>query len=446
MFSKTRKNERGQAALLLTLGIVLMFGIVGLSVDVGWAYYAHLSAHAAAESAALAAAQAALETGGSPLKCGSHGVVCNSSPAACGSSTASPPGTNMDTACLYAQSNGFVTAGNQSVTMQSGLGSAPTVVGVTSSYWVAVRATQSIPQLFSAVMGNTSLTPTARATAAIVPLTGTGGCIYVLDPAAQNAFVASGSASVTAPCGMYVDSSNTKALQVTGGASLNANPSSINVVGGDQGSNSNIHPLATTGAPSFADPLANIPAPTWSGCDHTTQVSVSGVAQALNPGVYCGGISVNGGANVTFNSGTYILNGGGLTVSGGTTSVTGAGVTFFDTGDVTHAFGPISLTGGGTTTLSAPTSGPLNNMLFFQDRNQGNSSVQNAISGGTTANLTGALYFPTTKLVYSGGSSTNSGSVAIVADLLEFSGPSFLKDGLAGANGVGTGSRVALIE
>ena len=121
-------------------------------------------------------------------------------------------------------------------------------------------------------------------------------------------------------------------------------------------------------------------------------------------------------------------------------------MTFYNTGDATHAFNKISLTGGSDITLSAPTSGPLNNMLFFQDRTKGNTSVQNAISGGTTANLTGVLYFPTTKLVYSGGSSTNSGSVGIVADLLEFSGPSYLKDGLAAAGGGGTGARVALIE
>ena len=77
-------------------------------------------------------------------------------------------------------------------------------------------------------------------------------------------------------------------------------------------------------------------------------------------------------------------------------------------------------------------SGPLNNMLFFQDRTLGNTSVKNAISGGTTAQLTGVLYFPTTELDYTGGSATNVPSVGIVADILVFSGSSYLKDGLAG--------------
>jgi len=70
---------------------------------------------------------------------------------------------------------------------------------------------------------------------------------------------------------------------VTGGASLNASPGVIEVVGNDTGSNTNINPAVTTGASSFADPLADIPAPTWSGCDHSSQVSVSGGSATLNP-------------------------------------------------------------------------------------------------------------------------------------------------------------------
>jgi len=108
-----------------------------------------------------------------------------------------------------------------------------------------------------------------------------------------------------------------------------------------------------------------------AGCDHTSQVSVSGgPAQTLSPGVYCGGIAISGGANVTFSPGTYIINGGGLTVSGGTTTVNGNGLTFYNTGTAS-TFRPITLSGGGATTLSAPTSGPLNNMLFFPSSKTG---------------------------------------------------------------------------
>ena len=125
--------------------------------------------------------------------------------------------------------------------------------------------------------------------------------------------------------------------------------------------------------------------------------------------------------------------------------MTGVGVNFYDTG-TSSTFRPVTFSGGGASTLSAPTSGPLNNILFFQDRTLGSSSVKNAISGGTTAQFTGGLYFPTTELDYTGGSSTDTESVGLVADKLVFSGPSYLKDGLGAAGGGGTGSRVALIE
>jgi len=93
---------------------------------------------------------------------------------------------------------------------------------------------------------------------------------------------------------------------------------------------------------------------------------VNGKTTSLGPGVYCGGISASSGANVTFTPGTYVLNGGGLNVSAGST-LNGTSVTFYNTGD-NKTFGRISISGGTMGSLTAPRSGPMEGMLFFQDR------------------------------------------------------------------------------
>ena len=450
-----RTRDRGGVTLMMTFSILTITGMLGLAVDLGWGYYVHMSARAAADTAALGAVTAALQTGAS-LNCGSKGVGCYSSPTACGNPPATPPADNVGTGCLYAMADGFTAGGNMNVTMQSSLtNTAPTVPGLSNiQYWVTARVTQRIPQLFSAVLGNTNLNVLAESTAAILPLYN-GGCIYVLDPTDQNAFVASGSASVHAPCGIYVDSSNSKALQVTGGACLNATGASINVVGGDTGSNSCISPAPTLGASAVPDPLAGLQEPDFpTSCDHTNE-TVSGGSKTLSPGVYCGGITVSGGGNATFNPGTYIMVGGGLNASSSTSVIHGSDVTFYNTacssgcpagsGSYNGSYKPYVLSGGVTGTLSAPTSGMYNGVLLMQDRTLPIQSSQETVSGGSTANFTGAVYLPRSPLVYSGGSSSSSPSLTLISWTLTVSGPSYLKDGLGGLGG-GAGARVALIE
>ena len=142
--------------------------------------------------------------------------------------------------------------------------------------------------------------------------------------------------------------------------------------------------------------------------------------------------------------GTYILNGGGFSVSGGDT-INGAGVTFYNTGGGAYGYKPVSISGGTRGTLSAPTSGPMEAMLFFQDRSITSGST-NAITGGSTLSLEGAIYFPTTPLTFTGGSSGSTGCSILVASTISFTGPSSLS---AGCTDFANGSpikKVALAE
>lgn len=109
----------------------------------------------------------------------------------------------------------------------------------------------------------------------------------------------------------------------------------------------------------------------------------------LEPGVYCGGINVIGG-NVTLKPGVYVINNGGLNVAGGG-SITGEGVGFFLTGDLgisTIKFAPMS-----TISLTAPRTGDMAGMLFFEDRNV-LFKVPHKFSSNDARKLVGTIYLP----------------------------------------------------
>jgi hypothetical protein len=182
---KTRKaRQGGQAIVMVTLALMSMTGMLGLAVDLGWAYFTQKSAQAAADDGALSAVQRAYRSivtapGANSVtvfnSCGTSGVTCAANQVTC-----TPGGGlgNLDSACLYAMNDGFTPGGHnghQNVTVQANIPPAlPDSIPdfATRSpkdmiYWVTVRTNENIPQLFSAVLGHANATVSAVATAAI---------------------------------------------------------------------------------------------------------------------------------------------------------------------------------------------------------------------------------------------------------------------------------------
>jgi hypothetical protein len=283
---------------------------------------------------------------------------------------------------------------------------------------VEVIITKNVPSLFMSVLGFASATVHARA---VAKLGSSPTCMYVLDPSASNAFQISGGVNLQMSCGVFVNSSSSSALQASGGAHVTAG--ALNVVGDYSSSGgATLSPTPSTHSAPQRDPLAYLKPPAIGSCTSGSNYSVSGGATAtLAPGVYCKGISISGGSKVTFNPGVYILLGGGLNISSAT--VTGAGVTFYNTSASGKPYGNISFSGGASANLSAPTTGPLAGILFYQDKNA-SPSAGSDFSGGASVALTGALYFPTTSVSYSGG--TGAAYTLIVSSTISFSGGSAL--------------------
>jgi hypothetical protein len=173
--TKRRQRSRGQALIMVTLGLIAMTGMLGLAVDLGWSFFVKKQAQAAADAAALAAAEEGMrDLGGIAAAVTCDMVVhCAPTPVTC-TSLMGQTSNNLWNGCLYAQENGFTDGGmggRQTVTIQANSSppSPPTAPGINDIvYWVTVRTTQTVPQLFSAVLGNTEGTVSAIATAGIV--------------------------------------------------------------------------------------------------------------------------------------------------------------------------------------------------------------------------------------------------------------------------------------
>jgi hypothetical protein len=447
-----KSEERGQALLMITFACLLMFGVLGLVTDIGWMHYKQQAAQAAAEAAAIAGAEGAKAL--CTYSCGTVGCETNITSCSDVSIIA-----NLANACHYAQSNGFSAGGNggrQDVTIQANVtGAPPTASAVSSEYWVTVRAVETIPQLFSYVLGRKNGLISARATA-VVQGSGGAGCIYVLDPADSQTFFVSG-ASLTANCGIMVSSSSSTAMNVNGNSTVTATGYAIDIHGGMQTitDQSVVTPTPTQNYAAIADPLASLAAPSFSkaGCDFTNfNQSNSQANSTLTPGVYCGGINIGGGT-ATFASGTYILNGGGLTLQGANTTVkwdNGSGVFFYDsaystTSGFTGTFGPLLISGQPTVTLQAPGSGTYQGILFYQDRSVAVGSTGSQVNGNSLTTLTGTIYLPTTTLLYTGQSTTGS-YTGLVTYKLTINGATHLNHDADGSKtGLGKAT-VSLVE
>jgi len=434
-----RNLRQGQAMLTVTMGLTVICGMLGLAVDLGWDYFQKQCAQTAADSAAQAGVAAAIANGS--LSCGAT-VVCQAS-TTCPTNIGSPT-TTVQTACVYGEANGFGVDSKSSLSVASGTGTPGSAPGMSTSYYLTATVTRNIPSLFSMAAGRSVMVVAAQSTAAVATQVAPN-CIYILDPTGAGALTANNGASITVGCSIAVNSSSSTSISVTGGASINT--SGISTVGGYTMNNGgSMSPLPQTGKVAQADPLGSLPSPTVpSSCNYTNYVATGpngqgGGSTTLYPGTYCGGITIANGTNATISPGAYIVNGGNFHIAGGST-VTGAGVTFYMTG-TNSSYGSVTFDNGSNITFSAPTSGTYQGILFDQDRTI-TSSTAATFAGGANMKLSGTLYFPTTSISYSNGTSQANSATALVAKDISFvGGANFKYDSSGQTTGLVTNSSV----
>jgi hypothetical protein len=378
--------RHGQAALMMTLSLTLILGMLGLAVDLGWAYYRQQAAQAAADAAAVAAVRAALTSASSGPSCTQPGVWCGSAT----NCPAAAPGTassSFDNACMLAAANGFTTSGIDTVSVRADTTSpVPGLSGPTPGYWATVRVTETLPALFGAAFARGGFTPGAIATAGA--FTASVPCLLALQAGPGGGLTAAGTAISTHNCDVYVDSSSSSALSMAGG-SISTGTGNTRVVGNVSCAGTTFTPAVLTGQPVLADPFATMQPPTVGACTDGGGISFAGGANTINPGVYCHAITGAGGS-LTLNPGLYVLK-AGISVAG--TTIAGGGVTIYiQSGGISMA--------GPTVTISPPTTGSWMGVAIFEDRSD-SSPISLA---GATNSIDGLIYAPSANLSLAGGS------------------------------------------
>lgn len=330
----------------------------------------------------------------------------------------------------------------------SGPGLSNTTVGVNSpptsgpflSNRGAIEVVISQPQsrLFSGIWGSTAYTVTARAVA-----TPQGQpCILALNQTVSASYSEQGTANVNlVNCAIVDDSSSSSAVSLGGGGVVST--TFVGVVGGISGASNITASYGTmTGYHYTSDPYASVNYPAYSGCDkHNYQTSKS---DTISPGVYCGGMKLTAGANVTLNPGIYYLDGGSLSLQGQTT-LRGTGVTLVFTSSSGSGYATASVSGGATMQITAPTTGPTAGIVMFGDRNEPVGTAY-SLTGGDNQNVGGAIYFAKGAIQWAGNANGDQKCTQIVADTVQLVGNTTLQVDCKGFGTKTMGSPALLIE
>lgn len=381
-FSK-RNSRKGSVLIMATLTMTVLFGFMGLALDMSYMYFHKRRMQTAADAAAIAGAQEIL-----------RGKL----------NSAIVASAKNDSAV-----NGFTDATNGVTVTVNNPPLAPSA-SAGNNRFVEVIVSQAQPTWFMRFMDVGSVTVAARAVAGI----GSGqACVYTLNPDASgphSGFEINGTATANFGCGIYSNSN----FRAVGGGCVTA--SSVSYVGA-YSDGSGCTARSVSPGVQIVDPLKDkyvMPAAAPCVTGNTGNTGKSWNASAgetihISPGTYCNGMDLRGQGSIVFDDGPYIIVGGGLKVSAGV-SVTGTNVTFFNTFDGSHDYGAVSINGSGLVKLNAPTTGAYKGLLFYQDpRVTATSSNGSKIAGATTSVYDGIIYFPSTDLEYTGNSSATAG-------------------------------------
>lgn len=338
--------------------------------------------------------------------------------------------------------NGYSNSSNITLTVNY-----PPASGAYSGNNGAVEVIVSQPQTLAFMGYFLAAKPTVGARAVADRPPAGQACILALNGTVSSSLSLSGSASINLGCSAAANSTSQSAISLSGSANLTAQniytPGNYTTSGSSTLSTSS---PPVTGSSPLADPYAGVNVPSIGPCDQTN-FSVNGGSQILNPGVYCNGFNINGNANVTLNAGTYIIDRGSFNINGGAT-LSGTNVTIILTSSTGSNYATANINGGANVTLSAPTSGTYSGLAFFQDRNAP-SNGSDSFNGGSTMNITGAMYFPDQSLNFSGGNTTGSGSCTeIIASTISFTGNSNINSNCpnSGIQFAGPPGSVKLVE
>lgn len=209
-------------------------------------------------------------------------------------------------------------------------------------------------------------------------------CVIALDTKGKRVLDVIGKSKLLAKdCSVYSNSASSKGLFLKKNSSLQA--ASTYTAGGYSGRAMDFQPLPVTDSPVVNDPLADRVPPAIGKCMKPLKLLKK--KSVIFPGTYCGGLSVNA-ETVVFMPGIYVIKDGPLEFRGKAV-VKGSSVGFYFTGkDSTFTFMPNT-----RIVLTAPRTGPMSGILFFEDRNSP-AGRDFLIKSKRAERIEGTIYLP----------------------------------------------------
>lgn len=239
------------------------------------------------------------------------------------------------------------------------------------------------PTLFVALV-KSPITIDATATAQV-----SGGadiCVIALEETAGDAIKLDDTATLDGrDCAVYANSVDKAGLAVQSAAKLITGFTCT--AGGYVGSELNFDPSPLTDCPARRDPIAGRTPPSVGSCDHQ-DFSVNDYVGPVYPGVYCGGLVVDGASFATFSPGVYVIKDGDFQVKG-KARVLGGGVMFYFVGDSARAL----FEDEARISLTAPVNGPMAGVLMWRDAAASGVDAFE-IKSSFVDNLVGTIYLP----------------------------------------------------
>ncbi|WP_408014998.1 pilus assembly protein TadG-related protein [Sandarakinorhabdus rubra] len=255
-------------------------------------------------------------------------------------------------------------------------------------------------------------------------------CIISLDDSQAVGITNSGNTTVDARCGMHANSTGEPAVSGQGSATIFASPvSAVGSIrdGGNFATGTVFQPYNV----SQRDPFADLADPSVSGTTYNNVRVQSNRSRSLQPGVYRGGLDIQGTANLA--DGVYIIDGGSLDI-GSQAVVNGSNVTFiltnsaYSSGSSTAVAATAKVNGGATLNITAPDTGTYKGVLVYQDRRTPAMTDSVIINGNSNSRLRGAIYVPKNELRMNGTSGMDIDCLQMVGYRLVFTGNSQIRN------------------
>jgi len=338
-----------------------------------------------------------------------------------------------------------VTAAAQSYVSAQIAGVATSVAVDMDAFTVRVQLDGDAAPVIGLSFLNQATHVTAAATARLssgLPL-----CLLGLDTKAPGTVGLESSALLTAPgCLVYSNSKSPQGLSALSDSVLKAG---FICSGGGKitDSGANITPQPATDCPTMPDPLAARVPPSDGPCNYVARIVLAGTT-TLQPGVYCGGLIISLGANVTMAPGVYIIKDGPFLVNGDAT-LTGTNVSIYLKGlDSNLKFDEQT-----TISLTAPKDGQMAGILIYDDPNGATALLNPVIAGkyykllsparehlilsDNARTLIGTIYMPKGRLIIDANkpvADKSAYTVLVVQQLDLYSGPNLILNSDYGAS------------